>query len=111
MSVVSSVILTFTICEDSTELPVGFDFFPLLYSVNEWLINHNQGQLTDTSQAAGGDKHPQTVIATGGFNGLDEGEFSKFVLSLDWQFPENFALLIQPENGPLKIFTLEGDSI
>jgi hypothetical protein len=108
MSVVSGVILTFTVCEDSTEQPDGSDFFPLLARVNEWL--GSQGQLVDTADKSGGPKHPQTVIATGGFNSLDEDEFAKFVLSLDWSYPGNFALLIQPESGPLKIFTLEGES-
>lgn len=41
----------------------------------------------------------------------DEDEFSAFVLNLGWEQPGNFALLIPPETGPLKVFTLDGESI
>ena len=52
----------------------------------------------------GGSKHPQVDVFGGGFNYFPNDEFAAFVLSLPWQCQENVALLVNPENGPTKVF-------
>lgn len=80
------------------------------------------GWLRDKKGAAGwelglvsdhyaGGKHPQQYVAGGGFNYFAEDEFATFVLGLPWEHPENVVLVIQPEDGPTRVFrpTTNGD--
>lgn len=43
-------------------------------------------------------------IGVAGYNWFDEDEFAAFVLSVDWNWPENVVLTIQPEEGETRVW-------
>jgi len=58
----------------------------------------------ELSEHYGGGKHPQQFVFGAGVNYLDEDRFAEFVLSLPWEDPENVVLVIQPEDGPTRVW-------
>lgn len=67
-----------------------------------WITAHpgNRGwALTEISDHAGGSKHPQFEVWCGGFNFFEDAqeEFAAFVMSRDWDSPENLVLIMEPE--------------
>lgn len=106
MSVVSGVVL----CMSAGEEEMEDELAPLLVEVNRWLAARGAFRLDPVEDGFGGSKHPQMIVAGGGFNHFDEDAFAEFVLGLPWGEPENVVLIIQPEDGPTRVFRPERQS-
>lgn len=103
MSHVSGVVLTASVCEDGGDGSLG----PGFVTVNEWLKANCLGQfLVEVSEHHGGSKRPQINVYVGGFNYLDEEAFIKAVRAAPWVYPENVVLIVNPEDGPTRVFWL-----
>lgn len=75
-----------------------------LSKVQSWLAERGRGQLSDCSDASGGNKHPQFEAWAAGINYfLDVDEFAAFAMSLPWRAPENTVLILHPETGPTQV--------
>lgn len=72
--------------------------------INAWLIERGFGELTFVEGNFGGNKHPQMLVAGGGFNYFPDDEFAEFVIGLPWQDPETVVLVVQPEMGATHVF-------
>lgn len=104
MSVVSGVTLQISCAEDYTEREGAPDTVSLIDKVNAWLAEQTFGPLVAVEGRYGGNKHPQVLVYGAGYNAFFEDEFGTFVMSLPWNVPESVVLLIQPEDGPTKVF-------
>lgn len=71
--------------------------------VQGWLYERRLPPLVDTSDASGGNKHPQFECWSGGFNYFDDEEFVAFVMEREWLAPENMVLVVQPEEGSSRV--------
>jgi hypothetical protein len=80
---------------------------PLISKVNEWLSEHAGGSLNQVDDGYGGNKASQVEVYGGAFNHLDEDDFAFFVMRLPWEYPEDTVLLINPEEGPARVFRPE----
>lgn len=96
MSVVSTVTLQVFLDED-------------VERINAWLEGHGHGRLVSVGASYGGNKCPQVEVWGGAFNYLREDEFAAFVMGLPWEDPENVVLLINPEEGPTRIWRAADD--
>lgn len=97
MSVVTGVMLLVSI-GDGTD-------HSIIDEIQAWLKARGRGQLAEISDYAGGSKHPQFEAFTAGINYfLEDAEFCEFVLSREWKYPENVVLILQPEDGPTRVF-------
>jgi hypothetical protein len=75
-----------------------------LAEVQAWLAGKGF-RLRDTSEGAGGNKHPQFEAWAAGINYfLRVDEFAAFTMSRPWSAPENVVLVIQPEDGASRVF-------
>lgn len=99
MSVVSGVTLIFSLGEDDDAL---------CGAINWWLDDHGFGPLKPLDDHYGGSKHPQINALGGGYNAFLEDEFAQFIMSREWRAPENVVLVIQPEEGPTRVFAGKG---
>lgn len=72
--------------------------------INRWLQTRNLPPLIDIADNAVGNKHPQAMIFTAGFNNFPEDEFAAFFQSLDWGSSDRAILLLQPEQGSTRVF-------
>lgn len=99
MSVVSGVTVLFSCAEELEE-----DVPPFLPEMNEWLASHGGARLLSITGAYGGNKHPQIGAYGAGINCLQEDEFAEMIGALPWQLRENVVLVIQPEDGPTRIW-------
>jgi hypothetical protein len=95
MSVVSTVLLTFSLHEEE----IGdTGQYPLVDRINEWLANDNRGTLARLNDHFGGRKAPQAEAWGGAFNLLDEDDFLALVYSLPWRQPHAVVVLINSEH-------------
>lgn len=100
MSYVSGVLLMVSVCEDGPE-----DGIPVLVNgLNQWLVTSGHAALADLTEHARVRKHPQCFMFGAGFNYFPEDDFAAFVLAQPWELPENVVLLIQPEEGPTRVW-------
>jgi hypothetical protein len=107
MSSVSGVVLSISSRDhslgddDDNRLPLPVE------ALNGWLTDQRGDHrvLTELTRHMGGNKHPQLRVFGGGFNYLDEDGFAELVLSQPWEFPENVVLIINPEEGPSRVFS------
>jgi hypothetical protein len=101
MSVVSGITLICRLSESEDD--EGTD---LLIKLNTLLttMGHDGNKFSEVSRHYGGHKHPQCLIFGAGINYLNEDEFAEEVLLWDWKTPENIILIIQPEDGPTRVF-------
>ena len=105
MSVVSGVVLCASCTEEYRNQ--GEDGPPLWFEqINGWIVKQDRhwGQLKMVEYHFGGRKHPQMCVAGGGFNYFDEDAFVQIVLAFPWESPENVVLVIEPEDGPTRVF-------
>lgn len=105
MSIVSGVVLCASIVENDHE---DGDLDDQWVLVNAWLAERGFGTLVLVEEHAGGSKHPQMRIGCAGFNLFQgqEDEFAQYVLSLSWMYPDNVVLVIQPEEGPTRVWRI-----
>lgn len=100
MSSVSGVILSIC-CGEEEEADITP---PPIAAINAWLREERHFPLTRLDEMVGGGKHPQILIYASGINYLDEDALAEMVLAQRWDSPENVVLLINPEEGPTKVF-------
>lgn len=105
MSVVSGVTLICSLIESDFD-----DGHDIVETLNRFI--HEDGCASHTvfvelSEKYGGHKHPQHYAFCAGINFLQEDEFAKKVMALEWQCPENVILIIQPEDGDTRVFRPE----
>ena len=94
MSVVSGITLMMR-CGEEDALP----------ALNAWLDAHEiTARFTDVTDAFGGNKRPQTRVYGSGLNFFNEDAFADEIGCRPWQYPANVVLVIQPENGPTRIW-------
>lgn len=101
MSSVSGVLLQVD-CIDDRE-----DNVETWRRVDDWLLRHDSGPfgpLLDVTDGLIGQKHPQTYVCGSGYNYFPEEDFAAFVVALPWARPGNVVLVINPEDGPTKVF-------
>jgi len=104
MSLVSGVTLQFSCAEDYVEYDGAPDSYEILNSINVWLISRGFEALARVEDWFSGSKHPQVIVAGGGFNYFPEEEFAAYIFGLNWLLPPNVVLRINTESGPTKIF-------
>jgi hypothetical protein len=104
MSFVTGVILCVSVCED--EGSGGEDGPPLLFErISDWLASRAEHwMLARLEDSFTGGKHPQMYVSGGGFNYFPEDDFAEPVMALPWKLPENVVLVMQPEDGPTKVY-------
>ncbi len=81
-------------------LPPG----PNIRKINEWLDKNKFGQIKDSAGDACGSRHPQISHFYAGYNHFPEDDFVEFFQTLAWECPENVVLLLNPEDGPTRVF-------
>ncbi len=101
MSVVSSVLLQMSVCEDAFDMALGPGGLLMLAA---FLDGHGKRPLADLTDHMPCGKHPQTFVFGGGYNYFPEDEFAEFVMAIEWQCPENVVLVINPEEGPTRVW-------
>lgn len=103
MSRVSGVVLCTSICESDSD---DFDGGPNWKRVNAWLVEHGFTELVRAEDHHGGTKAMQMHVGMAGFNYFEshEDDFAAFVIALDWIWPGNVMLVIQPEEGDSRIW-------
>lgn len=100
MSVVSNIILSFSIMEDFREED-DKDVIILMDDVNDWLTERGKGTFGgDVNDVLGGTKHLETPVYVAAFNHFDIEAFIAFIKTLPWREPENVQLFVkgQEEN-------------
>lgn len=102
MSVVTGIMLIIG-AGDFGEQPIA--------EVQAWLYDRRLPPLVETSDASGGNKHPQFECWSGGFNYFDDDEFIAFVMGREWLAPENMVLVVQPEEGASRVFRADRHQI
>lgn len=102
MSVVSGITLICSLT-DADELGIH-------KTLNELLNKYEvRGVFREMSEDYGGPKHPQCSVFGAGVTSFDhEPDFAATVMNLPWEYPENVALIMQPEEGPTKVFRPKG---
>lgn len=105
MSFVSSVLLQVSCAEESfhDEGPR-----PGLVAINDWLSQRNMLPIVELDELMCCGKHPQTYVFGGGYNHFPEDDFADFILGMKWDCPENVVLVINPEEGPTRIWRGDG---
>jgi hypothetical protein len=98
MSVVTNVILTFSIGEYEYTKGDSYRHY-CVDEINKWLLENDTRAyrigLKNVWQYAGGDKNLETDIYTAAFNHLDIEAFKQCVFSQDWMEPESVQLYIK----------------
>lgn len=98
MSVVTDIILCFSLGEDRIEgAKTVDDRFPLVDEINAWLMEDGRGELTRLNGHEGGGKGWQCEIFGGAFNYLDVRAFVKMIAALKWNRPHQVQLFIRGE--------------
>lgn len=97
MSVVTGLVLICSLAAEDGDKPI-------IDRLDEWLGNRGFRPLTDVSDKSGGSKHPQCLTFHCGYNSFPEDSFADQVLAEDWTDPENTVLIMQPEEGPTRVF-------
>lgn len=109
MSVVSGVTLICRLGETGNEDPNVYDNDGdlLRIKLNDLLKKLDRNcEFTELSEQYGGNKHPQHLIFGAGINFLDEDRFIEAVMNWKWKDPTNMILIVQPEDGPTRVFRL-----
>lgn len=104
MSVVSSVLLQLSCVEDAHD-GVNPEW---LSQLNAWLKSRHKLDLVRLDEIMARGRHPQTCVVGGGYNYFPEDEFADFVMAMKWESPENVVLIINPEDGPTRIWRAQG---
>ena len=107
MSVVTGIVLCASCGEpEFPELANGDAGDPIwLVAVNGWLAEKSKiWRLDLVEDDFGGGKHPQMRVAGGGFNYFPEDEFLEFIKNHPWETPDNVVLIMQPEDGPTRVW-------
>lgn len=102
MSVVTGIVLH-TSCAEGALLP-DHDVPNELLQIAQWLRNRDRACLVEVQDLMCTGKHPQTYVLGGGYNYFPEEEFAAFVMSLPWRCPENVVLIVNPEDGPARVY-------
>lgn len=103
MSVVTAITLQIDVGETYIEQENGPGIFPVINKINGWLAARNFGALAPLSDHYGGSKHPQVEVFGAGFDYFPWEDFAQFVMSLEWENPDNVVLLVNPEEGPTMV--------
>ena len=76
--------------------------------IQKWLWEHDFGNLEEVALGYGGSKHPQIELHGAGYNYFSaEDEFVEFVMTQQWDSPENVVLILNPEEGGCKVYTID----
>jgi hypothetical protein len=98
MSVVTDVVLFFSLGEDRIEHP-NDDEYLIVNQINAWLQERRYGTLNCLDKYTGGNKATQACIYGGSFNFFDTDDFLEFLKMLPWQDREAVQLMIQNEGA------------
>ena len=93
MSVVTNVILTFSLMDQVEGRPPGL----ALEHVNRWLAANGHSPMRVVDQHAGGEKSVEAVVAMGAFNHLRLGQFFVAVRAAPWEAPEDVRVFVQEQ--------------
>lgn len=97
MSVVSNVIFSFSISEDSYEKDDD-TFYPNMEKINNWLQENSYGVFSvDADVISGGIKHLETPLFVAAFNHFSLEDFCNFVRSMKWEYPDFVQVFIQEQ--------------
>jgi len=66
---------------------------------------HPGDRFRSVANQYGGGKISPCKVFGAGINALDEDGFAEAVMALPWTFPENVLLVIQPEEGPTRVWS------
>ncbi len=106
MSVVTSVLLTVSCCEEGFSDEPG-DPAPKLDRINQFLQQGRFAPLTCLTPHMSGNKHPQTYTYGAGYNHFVEELFTELIQSMNWSHPENVVFIMQPEEGETRVWRPE----
>lgn len=103
MSVVSGITIIASCAEDCADED---DDVPILFErLNDWIEERFYCRpLKAAQESFNGTKRPQLFCAGAGMNAFPEDEFAAFAVSLPWEYPKNVVLVVQPEDGPTRVF-------
>ena len=97
MSVVSNVIFSFSISEDSYEKEDDI-LYPNMEKINNWLEENNYGIFSvDVDVVSGGRKNRETPLFVAAFNYSSIDNFCNFIRSLKWEYPDFVQVFIQEQ--------------
>ena|SRR3989304_6316184 len=97
MSVVSNVIFSFSISEDSYEKEDDI-LYPNMEKINNWLEENNYGIFSvDVDVVSGGRKDLETPLFVAAFNYFSIDNFCNFIRSLKWEYPDFVQVFIQEQ--------------
>ena len=98
MSVVSNVIFSFSISEESYEKE-NDTIYPIMENINNWLQENKYGVFSvDADVISGGRKHLETPLFVAAFNHFRLEDFCNYVRSLKWEYPDCVQVIIQEQN-------------
>lgn len=66
--------------------------------INQWLQEKENINLNELDCHAGGNKCMQASVWGGAFNYFNIQEFTDYLLTLPWEFPDNVQVMIQDEH-------------
>lgn len=104
MSVVSGITLICSLAEGSGD---GRDVEEFLARAADEAAGYPLLQkFVEVSELFGGCKHPQCLVFGAGLNHFSSSEdaFADRVFAREWESPENVVLIIQPEDGPTRVW-------
>ena len=96
MSVVTNVMLSFSIGEEDYEAGDGWGH-PIVDEINKLLVNDHHGKLVNVARFAGGEKHMETDVYMGAFNIFDTKQFITYVNMMNWTEPEHVQVFVQEQ--------------
>jgi hypothetical protein len=98
MSLVTNIILSFSIDEDSYESDEGDDIYALMVPINAWLTEHRYGAFgRDADHISGGNKHLETPLYVAAFNLFSLNEFVDMLRTLPWHEPRSVQVFVQEQ--------------
>jgi hypothetical protein len=96
MSVVTNIVLSFSIMEESREHDT---VYLNIEKINKWLDDNSFGDFgKDLDEVSGGRKHLETPLFAAAFNYFRLSDFVDFLHSLDWVEPENVQIFVQEQD-------------
>jgi hypothetical protein len=97
MSVVTDVVLFFSLSEDRIEHTDDDEYF-IVNQINAWLQERRYGTLNGLDKYTGGNKATQACIYGGSFNFFATEDFLRFLKARPWRDRAAVQVMIQHED-------------
>lgn len=110
MSVVTGIVICASVMEDEHVNPDGGRVIHWIRDASQWisdnwLVGAGLVQLDDQMSCG---KHPQMIVAGGGYNYFLNDEFLTFLKAYPWKEPSEVVIVFNPEEGPISVVRVGG---